>query len=216
MNISVAIPTVNRADLLEEAALPLLKHWALFVEFLIIDNGRQTFSDVIEQNALIWCPESNLGFSGSCNLAIKEYLLDADCDWLLLHSDDVRLTEQQVAGLPDLCEMYADKWLLRSRASFSVFLISRAGAEAMGNAHGQVFDERMFVYFSDLDLEWRMRLADPTKIVNDLRELYPKVYRRKSSTRKDPSLNTHRQDRAWFLKKWGGVRRKDRLKEAAI
>lgn len=214
MRLAAAIPTLSRADLLREAVEPLLRHRNVFSQVVVLDNGQQGLKWLTDRGVALELSPRNLGFGGSCNWAIERLLSEGSADWLLIHSDDVVLSDASVAGLPGLCERYADKWLLRGKASWSIVLLSRACAEATRYAPGKYLDEAFWPGdFEDLDFEWRISLLDPTRMERRLPELYPAVWRRKSSHGAIPNFKGHhRNNKSYFLAKWGTIHPKNRYR----
>ena len=216
MRIALMIPTLCRADLLKEAVEPLLRHRETFCQFVVIDNGPQDLKWVTDAGIGLYLPGKNLGFGRSCNWAIQNMLVDTGADWLMVHSDDIVLSDDTLRLLPSICELHKDAWLVRSKASFSVFLMSRAGAEASRYAPGKHFDESFWpAQFEDADLEWRLQLLDRDKVVMREPDLFPEVWRRQSSKGGIPNWRGHRHNnRSRFLAKWGAIRTANRYKVA--
>ena len=86
MKLIIGIPTINRADLLNET---LAKYFEDFkeTEIFIVDNGNQ---EIItrEKNFVIYRPESNLNVSGSWNL-IMDYAKKVKSTHVLMLNDDI-------------------------------------------------------------------------------------------------------------------------------
>ena len=84
----VGIPTINRADLLNEA---LVKYFEDFIdtEIVVVDNGNQ---DIIirENKFFIYRPHQNLGVSGSWNI-IMDYANKVNATHVLMLNDDIYL-----------------------------------------------------------------------------------------------------------------------------
>ena len=95
IKLVVAIPTINRADLLNEA---LAKYFEDFKDthIAICDNGNQ---DILtrEENFMIYRPQENLNVSGSWNM-LMDYSEKTGATHVLMLNDDVYLgrTEHEI------------------------------------------------------------------------------------------------------------------------
>jgi GT2 family glycosyltransferase len=194
--IIIGIPTINRADLLNDA---LIKYFEDFqnTEIFIIDNGNQ---DIItrENKFAIYRPESNLNVSGSWN-AIMDYANRINATHVLMLNDDVYLgkTEEQILCLIEWNKKYG---FFNSYCNWSSFILNVKEFNEIG-----VFDQNNFPnYFNDNDYFYRMQLLE-TKMCYT-HTLDPIVYRNSMTIEKDPSLNNNfMQYRQNYIDKWGGL-----------
>jgi GT2 family glycosyltransferase len=196
MKLIIGIPTINRADLLNEA---LIKYFEDFqnTEIFIVDNGNQ---DIItrEKNFVIYRPESNLNVSGSWNL-IMDYANRVNATHVLMLNDDVYLgkTEQQILSL---IESNKDYGFFNSFYNWCSFILKVEEFNKVG-----VFDQEYFPnYFNDNDYFYRMCLLETKMLYTH--SLDPVVYRNSMTIAKDPSLNSRFMEyRLNYIKKWGGI-----------
>ena len=86
MKLIIGIPTINRADLLNEALANYFEDFKN-TEIFIVDNGKQ---EIItrEKNFVIYRPESNLNVSGSWNV-IMDYAKKVNATHVLMLNDDI-------------------------------------------------------------------------------------------------------------------------------
>jgi len=211
MKISITIPTINRVDLLYECLEPILKHRDIFERIYIIDNGKQDLSKIIPlckgQNVEFFLSPENLGVAGSWNEGIR--YLKSDSHWVFILNDDIVLSEESILQLPALVKKNRGKWLITSECSYSAFLVNMHCLEHMEYSPDKYFDEAFYpAYCEDVDFEWRIKLIDPFRLLKNVSELNPKVYRRKGSTEADPTLNKYKEVRSHFVEKWGRGPRK--------
>jgi GT2 family glycosyltransferase len=192
----VAIPTINRADLLNEA-LEIYFEDFKNTHIAICDNGKQSII-TREENFMIYRPEENLNVSGSWNM-LMDYADKINASHVLMLNDDVVLgrTEHEIQMLindnPDIP-------FLNSFCNWSSFILNVDWYKKIG-----CFDESFFPnYFNDNDYCYRMRLLGLERLNTSF--LDPVIYRNSMSISKDPSLNNrfleYRQN---YINKWGGL-----------
>jgi GT2 family glycosyltransferase len=196
IKLIVVIPTLNRADLLNEA---LEKYFEDFkeTEIVICDNGNQ---DIItrENDFVIYRPKDNLNVSGSWNMLL-DYCVKVGATHALVLNDDVYLgrTEHEVKLIiknnPNLP-------FINSLMNWSSFILSIDGYNKIG-----AFDEHYFPnYFNDNDYCYRMRLLGLERLNTSF--LNPVVYRNSMTIAKNPSLNNRFTEyRQNYINKWGGL-----------
>jgi GT2 family glycosyltransferase len=196
MKLIIGIPTINRADLLNEA---LAKYFEDFqeTEIFIVDNGNQ---EIItrEKNFVIYRPESNLNVSGSWNV-IMDYAKKVEASHVLMLNDDVYLGKSELE-IQTILRLWKDVPFFNSEFNWCSFIISLEGFEKVGK-----FDEAQFPnYFNDNDMFYRMKLLNMEMVYTAI--LNPAVYRNSMTIAKDPTLNTrfleYRQN---YINKWGGL-----------
>jgi GT2 family glycosyltransferase len=192
----IGIPTINRADLLNEA---LIKYFEDFIEteIVIVDNGNQDI--VIRENKFfIYRPHQNLGVSGSWNI-IMDYADKVNATHVLMLNDDIYLgkTEEQILRMIDL---FQHIHFFNSFMNWSSWILSVEAYKKIGN-----FDENFFpAYFEDNDYCYRMRLNEFERYNTDY--LNPVVYRNSQTILKDSSLNQNfNKNRQYYASKWGGL-----------
>jgi GT2 family glycosyltransferase len=194
MKLIIGIPTINRADLLNET---LEKYFDDFktTEIAICDNGKQ---DIITRpkNFMIYRPEKNLGVSGSWNMLL-DYGIKVGATHVLMLNDDVYLgkNEDEISAIIRLW----NPEFLCTELNWCSFILSTETFKKVGN-----FDERFFpAYFEDNDYFYRMKLLDVPIIYNTM--LNPIIYRNSMTIQKDPLLNKDfEKNRQYYISKWGG------------
>lgn len=196
MKLIIGIPTINRADLLNEA---LAKYFEDFkeTEIFIVDNGNQ---EIItrEKNFAIYRPETNLNVSGSWNL-IMDYAKKVNATHVLMLNDDVYLGKSELE-IQTILRLWKDIPFFNSEFNWCSFIMSIDGFEKVGK-----FDEIQFPnYFNDNDMFYRMKLLNMDMVYTAI--LNPVIYRNSMTIAKDPTLNTrfleYRQN---YISKWGGI-----------
>lgn len=196
MKLIIGIPTINRADLLNEA---LEKYFEDFkeTEIFIVDNGNQ---EIItrEKNFAIYKPETNLNVSGSWNL-IMDYAKKVNASHVLMLNDDVYLGKTEIE-IQTILRLWKDVPFFNSEFNWCSFIISLDGFDRVGK-----FDEEYFLnYFNDNDMFYRMKLLNMEMVYTAI--LNPVIYRNSMTIAKDPTLNSrfleYRQN---YIDKWGGL-----------
>jgi GT2 family glycosyltransferase len=195
MKLIIGIPTINRADLLNEA---LAKYFEDFkeIEIVICDNGNQ---EIItrEKNFVIYRPEKNLGVSGSWNM-IMDYAEKVNATHVLMLNDDIYLgkSEQEVNHIVNLWKPE----FLCTELNWCAYILSLDAFKKTGG-----FDETFFpAYFEDNDYFRRMLLANVQMVFNGM--LNPIVYRNSMTIAKDQSLNNNfENNKRYYISKWGGL-----------
>jgi GT2 family glycosyltransferase len=193
MRFAIGIPTINRADLLNEA---LEKYFFDFpnAEILILDNGNQ---DIIKrkENFKIFRTNKNFGVAKSWNFLCRQAYKTVD--YILMLNDDIYLGKNQ-----------KDIYKFIKRTSFdlvhgekhlcSYILPKRIFKEF-------VFDENFYpAYFEDNDFKYRLLLEK--KKIKSSSFLNPEIYRNSQTIMKDRTLNNNFMDnQEYYIKKWGGL-----------
>lgn len=215
-NISILIPTINRADLLLTSLLTLAEQVNDFNKILIIDNGHQRFripEELSGKIGIMECP-SNLGVSASWNVGITSLFEDESLTHVLVLNDDISLGTTQLKEILEVLDANPDKWMLVGPYYWSVYAISRDGAKAMELEPGKYFDEQFYpAYFEDNDFHWRMRLIDESRYLGGISAFSPEKFINSGSLAKDPTLNkTFDQNRRYYISKWGGAPGRERYR----
>jgi GT2 family glycosyltransferase len=191
----IGIPTLNRADLLNDA---LVKYESDFSdsEILVIDNGKQ---DIVKtNNSKIITPEINMGVAGSWNFLCKEIFKTHD--YAVLLNDDVYLGYNS-----DVIKQVINKYpntLIQSFVSWSVVIISKHLYNLVGE-----FDEIFYpAYYEDSDYLYRMKINHGIQ-QEVAAELNPEVVRISMTQEKSPDfVNASMQaNRKRYIEKWGGL-----------
>lgn len=192
----IAIPTLNRADLLNEA---LAKYFEDFpnTHIAICDNGKQ---DIItrEENFMIYRPETSLNVSDSWNM-LMDYADKINASHVLVLNDDVYLgkTEKEINWL---IKAYPNMPFMNSLQNWCSFILKVSAWKEIGGFDGENFPN----YFNDNDYCTRMQRMGLQRINTEF--LNPVVYRNSMTIAKNPFLNnnfTIYQQR--YVAKWGGL-----------
>jgi len=194
MKLIIGIPTINRADLLNEALANYFEDFKN-TEIVICDNGNQ---EIItrEKNFVIYRPENNLGVSGSWNM-IMDYAEKVKATHVLLLNDDIYLGKSE-EEIKTIIRLWNPEFLC-SEISWCSFILSIDAYLKVGK-----FDEKFFpAYFEDNDYFRRMLLTG-VNITNNAM-LNPVIYRNSMTIQKSPELNNgFEKNRQYYISKWGG------------
>ena len=194
MKLIIGIPTINRADLLNEALANYFEDFKN-TEIVICDNGNQ---EIItrERNFVHYKPEKNLGVSGSWNM-LMDYADKVKGTHVLLLNDDIYLgkSEEEINTIIRLWEPE----FICTELNWCSFILSVETLKKVGK-----FDENFFpAYFEDNDYFRRMLLANVSIIMNSM--LNPIIYRNSMTIQKSPELNNgFEKNRQYYISKWGG------------
>lgn len=217
---AIAIPTINRWDLLQET---LKKYEADFPNtfIMVVDNGNQV-QEIKQSNVLLIRNSENFGVSKSWNQMLIEAFLanekykginnsssiiffdkdPKDYVWptfenVLVLNDDIYLgkTEEQIINFIENNEFS----LATTTLTWCAFIISKKTFLEVGP-----FDEKIFpAYFEDNDYAYRLKLEGKPHTCHEF--LNPETFINSGSIAKDPSLNLNfEKNRQYFIRKWGG------------
>jgi GT2 family glycosyltransferase len=196
IKLVVVIPTINRADLLNEA---LAKYFEDFknTHIAICDNGKQ---DIItrEENFMIYRPEQNLGVAGSWNM-LMDYSDKIGATHALVLNDDIYLgrTEHE---LKMIIRNNPDFDFINSFQNWCSYILTIDMWKKIGG-----FDEEFYpAYFEDNSADYKMTLVGAKKTWTSF--LDPIVYRNSMTIAKDPAINSRfMQNRQMYIDMWGGL-----------
>jgi len=192
----VGIPTINRADLLNEALAHYFEDFAS-TEIVICDNGNQ---DIItrEKMFVIYRPPQNLGVAGSWNM-IMDYADRLGFTHVLMLNDDIMLGRTGYE-INLLIEQNLEVPFINSYQNWCSFILR---VDAWKQVEG--FDTEFFpAYFEDNSFCYKMRLQNMERVHTF--ELNPLVYRNSMTIAKEPSLNNNfMRNRQVYIDMWGGL-----------
>ena len=203
MRWCIGIPSLNRADLLEEAVIDLMEHCPSH-EVIVVDNGQQRLRErgvfevapvgrlsVIENGR-------NMGVAGAWNQLAKAAFVERNCDAILVLNDDV-VFGRDGRVIDELLRANAEyPRLLVSARGWCSFLLPRAIWLEVG-----AFDERFFpAYWEDTDYKVRLIQAGKPAVVCE--ELSPVRYRESQSTGRAERERMSQANAARFAAKWSG------------
>lgn len=196
MKLIIGIPTLNRADLLNEA---LEKYFEDFqnIEIFIVDNGNQSII-TREEKFAIYRPSENLGVAKSWN-TIMDYAEKVDASHVLMLNDDIYLgrTEHEINMI---LKNNNNADFINSFQNWCSYILKVDMWKKAGK-----FDEEFFpAYFEDNSFDYKMTLLKANKSWTSF--LDPIVYRNSMTIAKEPSLNNKfSQNRATYIDMWGGL-----------
>jgi len=192
----VGIPTINRADLLNEALAEYFEDFAS-TEIVICDNGNQ---DIItrENMFVIYRPSQNLGVAGSWNM-IMDYADRLGFTHVLMLNDDIMLGRTGYE-IKLLIEQNLEVPFINSYQNWCSFILRVDAWKQVGG-----FDTEFFpAYFEDNSFCYKMRLANMERVHTFV--LNPLVYRNSMTIAKEPSLNNNfMRNRQVYIDMWGGL-----------
>lgn len=203
IKLVVAIPTINRADLLNEA---LAKYFDDFKDthIAICDNGNQ---DIItrEENFMIYRPQENLGVAKSWNMLI-DYSDKIGATHVLMLNDDIYLGKNE-NELNLLLKNNLDADFINSFHNWCSYILTVDIWKKAGK-----FDEEFFpAYFEDNSFDYKMTLVGARKTWTSF--LDPIVYRNSMTIAKDPTLNQKfMQNKQMYINMWGGLPSEEKYK----
>jgi glycosyltransferase involved in cell wall biosynthesis len=196
MKLIIGIPTLNRADLLNEA---LIKYFEDFenTEIFIVDNGNQSII-TREEKFAIYRPTENLGVAKSWNY-IMDYADKVEATHVLMMNDDVYLgrTEHEIKMVMRNNENFD---FINSFLNWCSYILKVEAWKKAGK-----FDEEFFpAYFEDNSFDYKMTLIGAKKTWTSF--LDPIVYRNSMTIAKDPALNNRFEyNKQLYIRMWGGI-----------
>jgi GT2 family glycosyltransferase len=189
--VALCIPTINRADLLNNALEKYVSNWD---KVYIQDNGNQNI--MIHPKVKVLKSASNLGVSGSWNnLAITCFNLGYT--HVALCNDDVEWYKTQAEVEEYINNNPTDFYV--GTGTWCNFILPKDTLVKVG-----LFDEQFFpAYFEDNDYCYRMRLLELQRINDEF--FNPELFRNSQTIARDSSLNTNfDRNKELFKQKWGG------------
>lgn len=204
LNFLVGIPTINRADLLNEA---LDKYFIDFFknEIFIVDNGKQNII-TRDERFEIYRPDSNLGVAKSWN-TILDKAIELEIPRVLILNDDVYLGKHR-KDIEEVINNYYHADIIHSTKNFCSFLMTTFAYQMYGG-----FDEAFYpAYFEDNDYKYRLKLEGGYSMETEL--LDPEVYRNSMTIKKDIDLNNNfKKNEKRYIEKWGGLPSEETFKK---
>lgn len=202
IRIALAIPTINRKDLLEEALQTYKKTWHGST-IMIIDNGNQNIY-CTEPNVIILNSKYNFGVSKSWNKLINN-LHKLNYTHVLVVNDDI-VFKKTLFQLNEYINLNPADFYIGT-GTWCCFLIPIKTYKNIGP-----FDEKFYpAYFEDMDYSYRIRLKNLTMHMSPF--FNPEVYRNSQSIEKEPELNNRfLRNKRYYALKWGGLPGDERYK----
>jgi GT2 family glycosyltransferase len=192
--VALGIPTINRADLLQQALEVYKDNW-YGRHVYIVDNGVQDIKITASNQKVLKMPK-NLGVSGSWNLLCTTLFAKGYTHVALLNDDII--WKKTADDIEDFIDANPSDFYL-GLGTWCLIIIPLTTWEKVGK-----FDEQFFpAYFEDNDYCYRMRLEGLKRINSPF--FNPEIYRNSQTIAKDPSLNKNfTLNRTLYINKWGG------------
>ncbi len=199
---AIGIPTINRADLLQET---LEKYQYDFpnTNIFVVDNGMQYFDfDRLSPNVHFIVNDKNVGVSESWNQLLDKIYngipgFSDPCQKALILNDDIYLGKNEKEMLSFIETNIFP--LAKTTGTWCTFILDKLVYFKVGN-----FDNVFFpAYFEDNDYDYRLKLSG--FISESYSFLDPVIYRNSQSIAKDKSLNNNFEiNKRYYIQKWGG------------
>ena len=196
ISYAIGIPTLNRADLLEES---LKKYVVDFphTPILIRDNGPQALTKypLVQQIGEV---VGNMGVAASWNLLCTS-IFNIGCSHAIILNDDVYWGKAE-RDVNDFLAKYPDKSFYVTPMDWCNFIMPKKTFQQIGG-----FDEQFFpAYFEDNDYTYRLKLKGMSAYKHPF--LLPYVYRQSMTMERDVSVrNAYYLNKKRYIAKWGGV-----------
>ncbi len=210
-NIAIGIPTLNRADLLEESLMDISKNLSDINNIYIIDNGNQDIKvpENLKEKTIVEKPGKNLGVAASWNKLMK-MAFGGGANYILILNDDVVFGKNRKV-IEDAIINSKYNYLI-TPGTWSSVLISSETPQVFS-----WFDENFYpAYFEDNDYIRRLtRFPDKFIPVTRDETLSPHIIRTSSTIKKDKNINNRfSSNKEYYVKKWGGLPHKEKYKYA--
>lgn len=198
MKWCIGIPTLNRADLLEESVVDLRERCPSH-EVVVVDNGQQHLRErSVFRNVFVIENDRNLGVAAAWNQLARAAFDERSCDAILVLNDDVVLGLDERAIDQLVAEFAASPRVIVSTRGWSSFLLPRAVFDENG-----AFDEQFYpAYWEDTDFKVRCFQAGKPPVIRH--ELSPLVYRESQTTGRAEREKMFRENAERFRVKWAG------------
>jgi GT2 family glycosyltransferase len=194
-NLALAIPTINRADLLDDALRLYAQTWRGRHQF-ILDNGHQNIETYSSWQTVIKSPK-NLGVPASWNVLMRTLKTKGYTHVAILNDDIV--WKRNADEIEDYIKLNPADFY-QGLGTWCCFVLPVSTWEEVGN-----FDEGFAkCYWEDSDMAYRFKIANK-KVKADI-FFNPEVYRNSQTIAKDPSLNNFfAANQKRYIDKWGGL-----------
>lgn len=208
---AIGIPTINRADLLEQTLAKYQKDFPNTIIY-VADNGYQHFRNIDELSNVKWIINSeNLGVSGSWNQLIDK-IFNTNNEPIPTHKYALILNDDVYFGKTEneVCEFLIQNEFPKfatTTITWCNFIIENQAWTEIGP-----FDEVIFpAYFEDNDYDYRIKLLEILVVKSDF--LNPIQFKNSGSIEKNPSLNNNfLANKNYYIQKWGGEPGKETFK----
>ncbi len=199
---AIGIPTINRADLLNEALAKYLVDFPNTL-ILVIDNGNQ---QIIEhERIMVYRPGENFGVARSWNYLCKQIFIILEIPYALILNDDIYLGKFE-HEITDCINKLSDEAMLVNPGTWCSFVLPARTFGRIGE-----FDENFKIaYFEDNDYSYRLKMAGTPHF--STMGISPLKYENSMSVKKDPSLNKmFEPNHQYYMEKWGGDRGQEKF-----
>ena len=207
MKFSIAIPTLNRFDLLLPSLIMYVKQFEN-VHIYIIDNGKQNcrfgFTSGEAKNLFVFENEKNIGVAASWNMACD--MIFENSDYALILNDDIYLGKSE-RDIEQLIKKRPNHFM-RATPDWCAFILPKSVYQKVGK-----FDECFYpAYYEDRSYEWRMKLMGIPSVKTP--ELNPMLYRSSQTLEKMPSiLEDSKRNKKLYIEMWGGEPEREKFKK---
>lgn len=198
---AIGIPTINRADLLQETLEKYCKDFPTTLIY-VVDNGQQYFNVTkITTNVRFISNNPNVGVAASwnqlCDAIFNGTPAAEKCQHALILNDDIYLGKKEEEVKKFIIENNVT--LATTTGTWCAFLLNNYIYNKVG-----LFDNNIFpAYFEDNDYAYRLQLSGYPHTSHEF--LNPEIYRNSQTIAKDPSLNNNfEKNRNYYIQKWGG------------
>lgn len=203
---AIGIPTLNRADLLNETLEKYVGDFRNTV-ILVLDNGGQEIFQ--HKNILHIEPRENLGVARSWNVLSRMVFDELDIPNIWMMNDDIYSGRGEY-DMMDFIGIATDEYeddFMASTGSWNNFILPRRTYQEVGP-----FDEKFWpAYYEDNDYSWRLKLKKK-KCMNTA-FLYPEIFRESKTLEKCPELKSYIPGNLGYYKsKWGGPPGEERFR----
>lgn len=198
---AIGIPTLNRADLLNDALQSYHEDFPN-THIVVVDNGGQPIC--VSDNTTILRYGKNIGVAASWNNLCHHVYNRLQLPNIILANDDVYLGKKEKEVLDFLYDHAIEDFMVCEKPDkesiWCNFVLPRKTFNYVGP-----FDENIWpAYFEDNDYAYRMKLKKTSYLPHPF--LYPKIYRESMTLHKDKSTNARfLVNRDYYVRKWGGL-----------
>ena len=207
LKLAIGIPTINRADLLQEALADLAINLPDLDKLFIVDNGSQEFCipENIQGKTIVHRPGKNLGVAGSWNYMMRSAFIEHGIDYLFLLNDDIVLGKTKQTILETITRN-PEARLISGGYYWSAIMLRKDIVDSVG-----YFDETFYpAYYEDDDFSYRCSILQIPMVTDTA--LSPSVKRSSETIKKDRTLEggSHK-NHLYYIKKWGGDCHKEKF-----
>lgn len=220
--LPLAVPTLNRYDLLREMLASLERSTVMPERILVLDNGGRLKERIRRDGALPLWDRTEISvvighgrsLAASWNTAIRWGLTDRSA--VIITNDDIQWEPDSYRSLVDgLCYGEPDMGTTENVGGFVCFALTRELVEKVGE-----FDTRFFpAYFEDEDYRYRMKLAGvyPRSVPGArIQHVESASLQAMDSAQRELFKGYFQRNVTLYRQKWGGVVGEEQYEEPAL